>query len=83
MDADGHLNENEGELREYMEPPYNSYLLQGSSDARGWTTPGIAIAVTRVFDASLGGKLGRSGPPGNGYEMVASGRVAARAPSAP
>ena len=64
FDADGHVNENESELREYLEAPYDSYLLQGSPDARGWTSVGISIAVTRVFDASLGGKLGRSGPPG-------------------
>ena len=65
VDADGHIVEDENRLlREYLEKPYNEYLIDGIPDHRGWVGQGSGITDKSFMDTTLGGKLGNPGQPG-------------------
>ena len=69
VDADGHLVEDHARIREYMEPPYNSYLLDNVPDKKGRVAHGGALTNTGPPDSTMGrfgsvGPYGISLPPG-------------------
>jgi uncharacterized protein len=65
IDADGHLNEPESRLIEFLEPPYRGYLHAWVPDPKGRVNPNVSVAPKLAgFDPTLGGKLGANGPPG-------------------
>jgi len=65
IDADGHINEPETRLIEFLDPPYRSYLHAWVPDPKGRVNPNVSVAPKLAgFDPTLGGKLGANGPPG-------------------
>jgi len=65
IDADGHINEPETRLIEFLDPPYRSYLHAWVPDPNGRVNPNVSVAPKLAgFDPTLGGKLGANGPPG-------------------
>ena len=65
IDADGHINEPELRLIEFLDPPYRSYLHAWVPDPNGRVNPNVSVAPKLAgFDPTLGGKLGANGPPG-------------------
>ena len=65
IDADGHINEPESRLIEFLDPPYRSYLHAWVPDPEGRVNPNVSVAPKLAgFDPTLGGKLGTNGPPG-------------------
>ena len=65
IDADGHINEPESRLIEFLDPPYRSYLHAWVPDPKGRVNPNVSVAPKLAgFDPTLGGKLGAKGPPG-------------------
>ena len=65
IDADGHINEPELRLIEFLDPPYRSYLHAWVPDPNGRVNPNVSVAPKLAgFDPTLGGKLGTNGPPG-------------------
>jgi hypothetical protein len=66
VDSDGHINEPEDELRQYIEGPYGDmkqrihrFIPNDNGDIGG----GI-VAIHTSVDTTLGGRLGALGPPG-------------------
>jgi len=64
VDADGHIVEEAARLRDYMTPPYNTYLMESAPDRQGRVGHGSAIANRAFHDTTIGGKLGSTGPAG-------------------
>jgi predicted TIM-barrel fold metal-dependent hydrolase len=66
VDADGHINEPEARLLEFLEPPYCHQLHPSLPDHQGTVYPTNALApkLTAGFDPTLGGRLGSNGPVG-------------------
>ena len=63
VDADGHLVENHARIREHMESPYSSYLLDNVPDKKGRVGHGSALTNIGPPDANMG-RFGSVGPPG-------------------
>jgi predicted TIM-barrel fold metal-dependent hydrolase len=66
VDADGHINEPEDRLLEFLEPPYRDYLHPSLCNAHGATYPTNSLGpkLPPGFDPTLGGRLGSNGPVG-------------------
>ena len=66
VDADGHINEPEARLLEFLEPPYCHQLHTSFPNHDGMVYPTNALApkLTAGFDPTLGGRLGSNGPVG-------------------
>ncbi len=65
IDADGHINEPEVRLREYIEGPYGEQkkLHHYIPDEHGRVGDSVVAADASYMDSTLGGKLGNHGGP--------------------
>lgn len=66
VDADGHINEPEDRLLDFLEAPYRDYLHPSITHADGtmYPTNSLGPKLPPGVDPTLGGRLGSNGPVG-------------------
>jgi predicted TIM-barrel fold metal-dependent hydrolase len=65
VDADGHINEPEARLLDFLEAPYRDWLHMEVPRHGGTVYPNNTLAPKlHGFDPTLGNRLGTNGPPG-------------------
>ncbi|MCZ6873756.1 MAG: amidohydrolase family protein [bacterium] len=66
VDADGHINEPEARLLDFLEPPYREFLHPSLANPNGtiYPTNSLAPKLAPGLDPTLGGRLGSNGPVG-------------------